>query len=112
MASPRYFTIDEAAAALPEVERLIERLRELRESADTSETTSRLEREAIEKLERIGCVVRDLDLGLVDFPAIAAGTEIFLCWRIGEDAIGYWHGMTEGYAGRKPLRMLPEGPIH
>lgn len=112
MASPRYFTLNEATAALPEVERLIKTLRELRESSDNSETASRLEREAVEQLEQIGCVVRDLDLGLVDFPAIAAGTEIFLCWRMGEDAIGYWHGTTEGYAGRKPLPMLPGGPIH
>lgn len=109
MASPRYFTVEEATAALPEVERLLERLREL--TADAVDAKDVLE-EVMEDLGRIGCVVRDLDLGLVDFPALAGGTEVFLCWRLGEEAIGYWHGTTEGYTGRKPLRFLPGGHFH
>ncbi|MGH2400398.1 MAG: DUF2203 domain-containing protein [bacterium] len=108
MASPRYFTVEEATAALPEVERLLERLRTLVEETDDE---NRLE-EVMEGLEKIGCVVRDPNLGLVDFPALAGGTEVFLCWRIGEDAIGYWHGTTEGYAGRKPLHLLPGSHVH
>lgn len=140
MASPRYFTVEEATAALPEVERLLGRLRELR--ADAVDAKARLDalwerlpegrhvldellaaqrelerrtaaaEESLDDLGGIGCVVRDLDLGLVDFPALAAGTEVFLCWRLGEDAIGYWHGTTEGYAGRKPLHLLPGGHFH
>jgi len=109
MASPRYFTVEEATAALPEVERLLERLREL--TADAVDAKDALEA-VMEDLDSIGCVVRDLDLGLVDFPALAGGTEVFLCWRLGEDAIGYWHGTAEGYAGRKPLRLLPGGHFH
>lgn len=140
MAPPRYFTLEEATAALPEVERLLGRLREL--NTDAVDAKARLDalwdrvpegshvldelpaaqrelehriaaaEEALEDLNGIGCVVKDLDLGLVDFPALAAGTEVCLCWRLGEDAIGYWHGTTEGYAGRKPLRLLPGGHFH
>lgn len=68
--------------------------------------------EAGERLQEMGCVLRDLDLGLVDFPALAGTTEVFLCWRLGEDAIRYWHGLTEGYAGRKPLAEWPAGSAH
>lgn len=140
MAFPRYFTVEEATAALPEVERLLGRLRELRTDAVDAKARidalwdrlhegshvldellaaqRELERrtaaaeQTMEDLGSIGCVVRDLDLGLVDFPALAAGGEVFLCWRVGEDAIGYWHGTTEGYAGRKPVRLLPGDHFH
>jgi hypothetical protein len=60
-------------------------------------------REAIEQIQEIGCVLKDLDEGLVDFPAMLDGHEIYLCWKLGEERIGYWHGLDEGFAGRKPL---------
>jgi hypothetical protein len=50
-----------------------------------------------------GAIVKDVDLGLVDFPARREGEEILLCWRLGEDEVAYWHGLDEGFAGRKPL---------
>jgi hypothetical protein len=50
-----------------------------------------------------GAIVKDLDEGLVDFPALRDGEEILLCWRLGEDEVAYWHGLEEGFAGRKPL---------
>ncbi len=53
-----------------------------------------------------GAIVKDIDEGLVDFPAVRAGEEILLCWRLGEDAITHWHGLEEGFAGRK--RLDPE----
>jgi hypothetical protein len=53
-----------------------------------------------------GAIVKDLDLGLVDFPALRGGEEILLCWRLGEDEVAYWHGLEEGFAGRK--RLDPE----
>lgn len=59
--------------------------------------------EAIERIQETGCVVKDLDEGLVDFPAIREGEEVYLCWKLGEERIGYWHGIEEGFAGRKPL---------
>jgi hypothetical protein len=57
----------------------------------------------VERLEEIGVVVKDLDVGLLDFPATREGAEVLLCWRVGEAAVEYWHGLDEGYAGRKPV---------
>ncbi len=59
--------------------------------------------EAVTKIQETGCVVKDLDQGLVDFPSRLEGQEIYLCWKLGEERIGYWHGIDEGFAGRKPL---------
>jgi hypothetical protein len=64
-------------------------------------------RAALREIEALGGVVKDLELGLVDFPALlpeVAGDEIInLCWKYGEASVGWWHGLDEGYAGRKPL---------
>ena len=59
----------------------------------------------VEQLERLGVVVKDLDRGLVDFPALRHGEEVLLCWQVGEDEVAYWHGLEEGFAGRKPLPL-------
>jgi hypothetical protein len=50
-----------------------------------------------------GAIVKDVDEGLVDFPARRQGEEILLCWRLGEDEVAHWHGLEEGFAGRKQL---------
>ncbi len=60
-------------------------------------------RETIEAVQSTGCLIKDLDLGLLDFPALYRGQEVYLCWRLGEPAIGYWHGVEEGFRGRKPI---------
>jgi hypothetical protein len=57
----------------------------------------------VERLEGLGVLVKDLDSGLVDFPSLRHGEEVFLCWQVGEDEVAYWHGVDEGFAGRKPL---------
>jgi hypothetical protein len=57
----------------------------------------------VNAIHGLGGVVKDLDSGLVDFPARIEGVEAFLCWQLGEDQIDYWHGIEEGFAGRKPL---------
>jgi hypothetical protein len=54
-------------------------------------------------VQEAGVVVRDIDNGLVDFPALLDGREIYLCWRLGEDAVGFWHELDSGFAGRQPL---------
>jgi hypothetical protein len=59
--------------------------------------------QCIERLEQHGVLVKDLDRGLVDFPSLRAGEEILLCWQVGEDEVSFWHGVDEGFAGRKPL---------
>jgi hypothetical protein len=57
----------------------------------------------VEKIHEFGCVIKDLDTGLIDFPTLFRGQEVYLCWKIGESAIGFWHGTDEGFAGRKPI---------
>jgi hypothetical protein len=129
----RTFTPDEANALLaelrPRVERLVDHKRRLDEAeearrallariagnggditpSDVAEVTERVEREAgaiggiVEEIEGEGVQIKDLDLGLLDFPWRRGEELVLLCWRLGEDEIEYWHGMDEGYAGRKPL---------
>jgi hypothetical protein len=57
----------------------------------------------VAELEELGVLVKDLDLGLVDFPALREGQEVLLCWQVGEDEVAFWHGVEEGFTGRKPL---------
>ena len=59
----------------------------------------------VKELQALGVLVKDLDRGLVDFPALRGDEEVLLCWQVGEDEIAYWHGVEEGYAGRKPLPL-------
>ncbi|HVP48211.1 MAG TPA: DUF2203 domain-containing protein [Bryobacteraceae bacterium] len=58
---------------------------------------------AIEKIQESGCIIKDLDIGLVDFTTLFRGEEVYLCWKLGEPGIRFWHGMNEGFAGRKPI---------
>jgi hypothetical protein len=58
---------------------------------------------AVEDLDAIGVVVKDLDLGLLDFPGVRDGEEVELCWQVGEDAVSHWHPLEVGYRGRKPI---------
>jgi len=60
-------------------------------------------RSAIESVQETGCLVKDLDIGLVDFPTLFRGVEVYLCWKLGESGIDYWHGVDEGFRGRKPI---------
>jgi hypothetical protein len=54
-------------------------------------------------------VLRDIATGLLDFPALAAGRPVWLCWCLGEERVAFWHGTDEGYAGRRSLAALPDG---
>ncbi len=58
---------------------------------------------AIQKIQDSGCILKDLDTGLVDFPTLFRDEEVYLCWKLGESGIGFWHGTDEGFAGRKPI---------
>jgi hypothetical protein len=133
---PRYFTPDEANELLPQVrvaaETLVEHRRAMIEATskraelatriagnggdfdpqEPRELEEELEREAeavaraVASLEELGVQVKDLDRGLVDFPALrSSGEEVLLCWEVGEDEVGFWHGLEEGFAGRKPLPL-------
>jgi hypothetical protein len=136
VADRRYFTLEEANDALEELrpvaEQMVARRRELAEAqshratlgaqvgtnggdltpSDFAEADAELERAAsalaacVERIQAAGVLVKDLDRGLLDFPALRDGEEILLCWQVGEDEIRYWHGLDEGFAGRKPVSGL------
>lgn len=59
--------------------------------------------ETVAELEALGVVVKDLDLGLLDFPGLRDGEEVELCWQVGEDAVLHWHPLEAGFRGRKPI---------
>jgi hypothetical protein len=60
-------------------------------------------KQAIESIHSTGCEVKDLDMGLLDFPSRFRGQDVYLCWKLDEPDIDYWHGRSEGFAGRKAI---------
>ena len=60
-------------------------------------------KDAMAEIDAMGVQVKDLDIGLLDFPCEVDGQVILLCWKLGEQAITHWHGVSEGFAGRKPV---------
>lgn len=60
-------------------------------------------REAVREIEQHGCILKDLDIGLLDFPCRVGEREVYLCWRLGEPSVQFWHATDEGFAGRKPI---------
>ncbi len=69
---------------------------------------------AVERVNALGCLVKDLDLGLVDFFSMQGTEPVFLCWQFGEPAITHWHAIDEGFSSRRPIEgaevELPEYP--
>lgn len=61
-------------------------------------------------LDERSIVLRDISTGLLDFPALVSGRQVWLCWRLGEDSVTFWHAHDEGFAGRRPLANLPDEP--
>lgn len=59
--------------------------------------------DTLAEITAMGVQVKDLDIGLLDFPCLVDGTVVLLCWKLGEEAITHWHGTDEGFAGRKPI---------
>jgi hypothetical protein len=130
---PRHFTPKEANDELREIRPLVEELvahrrEQQRFQEERVELAAKIagngggidsqaiaDHEEAERRERIevarcvdaihgrGAIVKDVDEGLVDFPALRRGEEILLCWRLGEDEVAHWHGLEEGFAGRKQL---------
>lgn len=125
MIHERHFTRAEADALLPALEALLRELREAKESLTDAEAHRALSeasggngggaqgkrvgeaflrvRGMLAELHATGIVVRDIDRGLVDFPAILDDREAYLCWRLGEDSVGFWHDLDSGFQGRRPL---------
>lgn len=121
----RHFTAAEANAALASVRPLLQRLRDARDLLTDTEAHAALSdsapgngggeagvqvgeaflevRRLLGALTEAGIVVRDIDRGLIDFPAIIAGREVYLCWQLSEEEVGYWHELDAGFDGRQPL---------
>ena len=74
----------------------------IRRKRERQEWASRL-RCAAQDIEKAGCLLKDLDVGLVDFPCEVEGRVVYLCWQLNEPSIGFWHNTDEGFAGRKPI---------
>lgn len=60
-------------------------------------------KDAFAEIDSIGVQVKDIEIGLLDFPCEVEGHVVLLCWKMGETSIGHWHGLEEGFAGRKPI---------
>jgi len=60
----------------------------------------------VARIDALGLTLRDIEKGLVDFPALVSGRQIWLCWKLGETSIGWWHGLDTGFDGRRPLAEL------
>jgi len=123
-----HFTVDEARGQLTEIHALASKMVELKKSLTGSGWDVRKhayfggmgpngdgsfpqEMETlvaiVRQLNQRGIMVKDLDIGLLDFPHVrASGEEVYLCWRLGEDDVLFWHGTGEGFAGRRPIEEL------
>jgi hypothetical protein len=66
--------------------------------------------QSVEEIQETGCLIKDLEEGLLDFPAMLGDREVYLCWKLGETKIEYWHHVDDGFAGRKRIeREFGEG---
>jgi hypothetical protein len=121
----QHYTRDEARALLPEVKKWLERLGVLRDELEKYEERLKPMMQRGEdvggsmvnnwvralgeiqvllmQFQRREIQIKDLDRGLIDFPAVLAGREVFLCWEMGEEDIEFYHELDSGYAGREPL---------
>jgi hypothetical protein len=117
----RSFTPEEVQNLIPVMEQLFGRLLVLRSqleqlrlrSADANQTAPLAEEAAklLARIQDLGCTIKDIDRGLVDFPARRGGETVLLCWQFGEKRLAWWHGAEEGFAGRKPLEQAEEQPV-
>jgi hypothetical protein len=127
MEEKKYFSVEEANRLIPQVERIVEELRQgrhrLLSHRPTAETVSHKAggnggggeasayladysqafQHGLAQLRALGVVLKDLERGLVDFPHWRAGREVYLCWEYGEKRIDFWHDIDSGYSGRQPL---------
>lgn len=125
MIHDRHYSVEEANDLLPKVKPVLRKLRDAKDQLTDEDAHELLSdaapangggepgrqvgeaflkvRQLLGALQEAGIVVRDIDRGLIDFPAIREGEEVYLCWELGEDAIGYWHDVETGYRERQPL---------
>ena len=129
-AAPRYFSVAEANRSLVLVRRIVEdvvfeyvrllNLQELIEAAHGDQDSPGVEQArtqmlasvtklhaCLEELDLVGVELRDWSLGIVDFPCLAGGRELHLCWQFGHDELTYWHEVDAGCEGRRHIETLP-----
>jgi hypothetical protein len=122
----RFFTVEEANALVPKLIVLVEKMRTLKIEIDSrvpelepalskakinggrkngANYVLKLTRfyDCINSITEMGCMLKDIDWGLIDFPSIREGREVYLCWRLGEDRVSFWHDLNAGFNGRKPV---------
>jgi hypothetical protein len=121
----RHITREEANATLEGLRPLLQRLRDAKDLLTDEEAHEALSdaapgngggepatqvgesflevRRLLAALQEAGIVIRDIDRGLIDFPALLDGREVYLCWQLGEDGVDHWHDLEAGYGGRQPL---------
>ena len=125
MSHERHYSLEQANAALPWVVERLERLRSARRKLNDEQAREALSeaapgngggapgrvvsqgflelQSALMELQGAEVVLRDLDRGLIDFPALRDGREIYLCWEEGEGEVAFWHDLEAGHAGRRPI---------
>jgi hypothetical protein len=130
----RYFTLPDAEALLPEIEKLLNKLIEFKQELERVEgDMGRIQQKitvtggmippraeilslqgrkqqameglksAVDAILETGCLLKDIDSGLVDFPTLYLGKEVYLCWKLGEQGIRFWHHVEDGFRGRQPI---------
>lgn len=121
-----FYTLDRANDRIPELEEMLTLLRaqrdELRDLKATFDAAAsgdegrrlRLRMQGlvdqmqatVARIDGWGITLRDIDTGLIDFPALVSGRQVWLCWRLGEGPVEWWHELDDGFAGRRPLIEL------
>jgi hypothetical protein len=137
----RFFDLDDANAALPELRTILATLRDERtqlialrdefarettperggSSVDVADPAIDEERRRIRlrmqgvidqmqagvaRIDELGVTLREIETGLIDFPALVTGRQVWLCWRLGEGDVAWWHELSDGFGGRQPLSEL------
>ncbi len=97
----RVYTVEEARALLPQVRAILLQLAVERRRGEEANRADMLA--LLEHLNGMGIVLRDIESGLVDFPTIREGERAWLCWRLEDPDLAFWHSTREGFASRRPL---------
>ena len=126
---PRYFTLPEANETLNRIRPLIDAIQEIRQTImkNQPEAWPAIEKSAgnggnralsnmvqefekldalVHQIQDLGVLIKDINLGLLDFPALKDGREVYLCWQYGEGEIAFWHEVEVGFAGRQPIKSF------
>jgi hypothetical protein len=125
----RYFTLQEANETLDTIQPWMDEIQAIRQKilANQPEAWPAIERSAgnggnralsnmvldfekldalVHRIQETGAILKDINMGLLDFPALREGHEVYLCWQYGEGDIAYWHEVEAGYAGRQPIEIF------